>query len=96
MEREGEVGTQNPEDLEFNLAIPSRTERKKHNKHKPVSMKPGPIIESLEILKKESQLKIPNLSIDEKHLSSGMELKVKDGEISIQGDQEYLFNLRIS
>ena len=89
LEREGEVGTQNPEDLEFNLAIPSRTERKKHNTHKPVSMKPGPIMESLEILKKESHLKTLNLSIDEKHLSSGMELKVKDGEISIEGDQEY-------
>jgi hypothetical protein len=89
LEKSGEVGSQDPRDLEFNLAIPSRTERQKHNKHKRVNLTPGVIKESLDLLKMEPQMKNLNLSIDEKHLSGGMDLSINGDEIVITGDQEY-------
>ena len=52
-------------------------------------MKPGVIKESLNLLKSEPQMRNLNLGIDEKHLSSGVELTVKDETVSIDGDQEY-------
>ena len=90
LEKEGEIGTQNPEDLEINIPIPSRQERTKNIKWRPVVMKPGVIKESLDILNHEPHLKNLNLSIDEKHLSTGVQLTVKEDTIKIDGDQEYI------
>ena len=53
-------------------------------------MKPGVIKESLDILNHEPHLKNLNLSIDEKHLSTGVQLTVKEDTIKIDGDQEYI------
>ena len=83
-----EEGTQDPIDLEFNLPIPSRTEREENNQYRPVKMSPGCIQESLESLKMEN-FKDLNLSIDEKHISSGMEMQVNETSVTILGDQEY-------
>ena len=88
LEKHGQAGTQDPIDLEFNLPIPSRTEREKNNQYRPVKMSPGCIQESLQSLKMEN-FKDLNLSIDEKHISSGMEMQVNETSVTILGDQEY-------
>ena len=65
LEKRGNIGTQDPSDIEFNLAIPSKTEREKNNKSRPVKMTPGCIYESLKALKDENLTDL-NISIDEK------------------------------
>ena len=63
----GSIGSQDASQIEINLAIPSRTEREKNNKSRPVKMNPGCIKESLEALKQENLIDL-NMSIDEKHI----------------------------
>ena len=74
LDKRGQLGSQDPSDLEVNLAIPSRTERERNNQNRPVKMTPGCINESLEALKNEG-LNDLNISIDEKHVSAGIEMK---------------------
>ena len=72
LHQSGSVGSQDPSQIEFNIAIPSRTEREKNRRYRPVEMKPGCIRESLAALKQEN-IKELNISIDEKHISSGIQ-----------------------
>ena len=88
LDKIGNVGAHNPADINFNVAIPNRTNREKNNQSRPVKMTPGCINESIEALKDE-KMKDLNLSIDEKHISSGVEMKIENNSITITGDQEY-------
>ena len=85
----GEMGSQNPCDINFNLAIPSKHERVKNNMYRPKQMRPGLIQESTNILMEDGMSDL-NLSIDEKFLSSGCKIEIdEESRTVIKGDQEY-------
>ena len=69
----GDLGSQNPADITFNIAIPSKNERVRNNKNRPQKMCPGRIQQSIEAIEEEG-LNDLNLSLDEKFISSGCEI----------------------
>lgn len=85
----GDLGSQNPADITFNITIPSKNERVRNNKNRPQTMRPGRIQQSIEAIEEEG-LNDLNLSLDEKFISSGCEIGMdENNETKINGDQDF-------